>query len=220
MFMFKNVLALSFNSYFLSFLLYLTFAMTSGLNASAEAEGVLRDRELIATLEGCEAEDLRAFLSRSLTTEQQNQEIITASITPGAQLLAPLLFQPEFLIECGNGFCDVRYRLGVSQGNKRLQLSNEAPSPNLTISLGPNPMGRLRYLNKEDARSVFHLRGFDQSVIVFFDNSSMINYRIRLELICQGPEQCGLVEDVVLYLPYDDDLKCGSMSEEARRDLF
>jgi hypothetical protein len=162
-------------------------------------------RFLLATIEGCEAEDLKSMITR---------ELIPSQIRPQPQQLQDILISPLFQIECGLSFCDVYYSLDLDVYGHPLTPHKQTSSPNLSITLDTNVMGRARFFDFDDSTIVHGNMGTHPSnVRVFFNNSSMINFRARLEFICESEADCILVEDVVVYIPYDDDLKCGSLSQ-------
>lgn len=184
-------------------------AVFSFVSSSAADE----EKDVIWPFNGCEADDVRSLAGVSGGSWRGQNHAI-----------GPLTLRHHAQLDCWAGSCAARLGMEVARDGSSLPGPAIVPAP-LALTLRGAHDGHQMRLDGAEARSLANGLG----AAAFLDNgerhrvlldqgvlAKSVWLRIRTVVSCSvDAEQCSISSDPVVYMPYDDLLKCGALASEA-----
>lgn len=162
---------------------------------------------------GCEADDVRALAGATGGRWQGEQHTI-----------GPLTLRHRAWLECSTRTCAARVEMDAVHDRSSLPAPAVVPAPLAVTARGSHKELQMQ-LDGPDARSLArdmgsasYLDGGQRHRIVL-DQGTLarsVLLRIRTVVSCDvDADRCTIASDPVVYVPYDDTLKCGALASDS-----
>lgn len=163
---------------------------------------------------GCEAADVAALAASAAASAA------ATAWSGDAHALGPWTLRHTASLDCAGGDCRALLTLSTDQAGKLLAAS-PAPAP-LALTTRGRHQGQSLTLDGEAARSLhanlgagaFHHDGAVKRVLMDYGTlAEAVSVRIRTEVSCTpDAAACTITADPAAFIPYNDDIACGSFA--------